>query len=87
MQNTIIFTLRSGLSTAKQEEFLDEVRGWDGVEAVGRLNPQAIGSDGGGECFVYINSDKNVDRFAQRLKGNWSVDEASVQPYRYAAAI
>jgi hypothetical protein len=87
MQSTMVFSLRRGLSFEKQNSFLDDVRGWDGVDAVGRFDPNSSDLDALRECFLYTDSEGRVENLVQRLKRNWNVESASVQPYRYAAAI
>jgi hypothetical protein len=84
MENTIFFSLRPELSSDEQNEFLNRVREWNGVVAVGPLNVKA---DGARKYFVYTRSGARVDTVAARLKRDLRVESASVQPLRYAAAI
>ena len=87
MENTIIFSLKRGLSEGSQNAFLNTVRGWNGVVAVGRLNPNASDPNALRTCFLYTRAGAKVEPLAVRLKRDSNVETASVQPYRYAAAI
>ena len=87
MEYTVFFSLRQGLSTDEQKEFLDRVREWDDVVAVGRLSPRATDSDGARRYFLYVRSGARVDPLSARLRRDSKVETASVQPLRYAAAI
>jgi hypothetical protein len=87
MQSTILFSLRHGMSTERQNAFLDKVRNWSGVKAAERLDPKSKDLDALRACFLYTDSNVRVEVLAARLKRNENVETASVQPYRYAAAI
>jgi|HubBroStandDraft_4_1064222.scaffolds.fasta_scaffold85332_2 hypothetical protein len=87
MQNTILFSFRRGLSSEEQDEFLDKVRRWDKVDSVGRFDPDSADAEDARVCFLYTTPGANSERVAACLKKDDHVDSASVQPYRYAAAI
>jgi len=85
MENAIIFSLKPGLSRERQNAFLNTVRSWNGVVAVGRLNPKANDPNAIRTCFLYTNAAR-VETLAVRLKRDSNVETLSIQPHRYAAA-
>jgi membrane-bound lytic murein transglycosylase MltF len=87
MEQTIFFLLRSELSTDEQKSFLDRIRKWNDIAAVGRINPKATDSNGVRKCFLYTRSGARAETVMTRLRSQTEVETGSVQPLRLAAAI
>ena len=87
MDKAVFFSLKRKLSVAKQEAFLDALRKWEGVSGAGHIEPESTDADDLRACFAYLNPGSNEEEFMRRLRRERYVETASVQPYRYAAAV
>ncbi len=87
MRNTVIFSLKKGLSTTEQDALVDGLRNWPGVDSVGRLYPESPDPEDLRTFFLYTDTNADTGRLMRRLKRDWKVETVSLQPQRYAAAI
>lgn len=87
MEQTIFFSLRTGLSTDEQKALLDRIRQWSDVATVGRLYPKTTNPAGVRRYFLHIRPGARTELLIARLKRQSDIESASVPPLRYAAAI
>jgi hypothetical protein len=71
----------------QQETFLERVNKWKGVSEVGHIEPDANNPDTLRLCFVQVEPATSEYQVIRQLKRYRAVEDASIQPERYAAAV